>query len=154
MRGSTFGEDGLPVPAGQNGAGEVRTPFSGSAPAAIGPYSHAVTGAGLLFVSGQPGLAPDNGERCAGSIEDEAAQAPANALAVLGDTGLGPTDVLKTTNFLTDLSFYAALNEVYATAFDGWRPARSAVEVRGLPRGARVEVELIAIAGGGREGNE
>jgi 2-iminobutanoate/2-iminopropanoate deaminase len=130
--------------AGESGKGSIEAVHSASAPAAIGPYSQAVAGAGLLFVSGQLALLPQSGELRDGSIEEEAGQALANALAIVREAGLGPADVLKTTVFLTDLALYPQVNIVYEAAFEGWRPARSVVEVSRLPRGARIEVEMIA----------
>jgi 2-iminobutanoate/2-iminopropanoate deaminase len=120
-------------------------PFtSESAPAAAGPYSHAAIGGGLLFVSGQLPTDPTTGELLTGSAAAQARQALANAKAVLADAGLGTEDVVKVTIFVTDLAGYAEVNATYAEAFGDSRPARSVVQVAALPRGAGVEVEMIA----------
>lgn len=120
-------------------------PFtSESAPKAVGPYSHAAIGGGLLFVSGQLPTDPGTGELLTGPAAGQARQALANAKAVLADAGLGTEDVVKVTIFLTDMAGYAEVNEMYAEAFGDSRPARSVVQVAALPRGAGVEVEMIA----------
>lgn len=121
------------------------SPFtSASAPAVAGPYSHAAAGGGLLFVSGQLPTDPATGELLTGPPAGQARQALANAKAVLADAGLGTADVVKVTIFLTDMAGYAEVNETYAEAFGAARPARSVVQVAALPRGAGIEVELIA----------
>ena len=118
------------------------------APAAVGPYSHAVrvggpTG-GLLFCSGQVGLDPETGALVAGGVEPQARQAFANVRAVLASEGLDLSAVVKATVFLEMMTDFAAVNAVYAEAFGDHRPARSTVAVAGLPVGARVEIEVIA----------
>ncbi|MGH7919154.1 MAG: Rid family detoxifying hydrolase [Candidatus Dormibacteraceae bacterium] len=122
----------------------LATVMTDEAPAAVGPYSQAVAAGGLLFVSGQLPLVPGSGEIRAGTVTDQARQALTNALAVVRQAGLQVTDIAKTTVFLTDLAAYGEMNEVYESFFGGWRPARSVVEVAGLPRGAQVEVEVVA----------
>jgi len=123
---------------------------SKEAPPAIGPYSHAVIGAGLIFVSGQLPLDPATQAIVAGTAVDQLKAALANAAQVLAAGGASLSDVVKTTVFLTDLSVFDAVNKAYAEIFAGHAPARSVVEVSRLPRGAAVEVELIAVAGAGR----
>lgn len=122
---------------------------SSGAPAAIGPYSQAIEAGGLVFCSGQVGLDPSSGELVGESLQEQAERALRNLLAVLDAAGLDPGDVVKTTVFLTDLADFAALNEIYAGFFPDPPPARSTIGVAGLPRGARVEVEAIAVRPGG-----
>jgi 2-iminobutanoate/2-iminopropanoate deaminase len=118
------------------------------APAAIGPYSVAVTAGGLLFASGQLGLVPATGELAAGGVEAQARQALHNLTAVLEAAGLTTDAVVKTTVFLADMADFPAVNAVYAEAFGEPYPARSTVEVAALPKGARVEIEAIAVVSG------
>lgn len=119
------------------------------APGAIGPYSQAIRAKGLLFVSGQLPIDPATGAIAPGSAADQARQSLANALAILEAAGLGPADVVKTTVFLTDMNDFAAVNEVYAGVFTAPFPARSCVAVAALPKGALVEVEMVAALGQG-----
>ena len=115
------------------------------APAAIGPYSQAVVADALVFVSGQLPLDPTTGEIVGTTAAEQAVQSLANIEAVLGAADLGLRDVVKTTVFLADIADFAAVNEVYGQRFcDGVLPARSACAVRDLPRGAKVEIEVIA----------
>ena len=116
---------------------------SKQAPAAVGPYSQAVSADGFLFLSGQLGLMPETGELAVG-LEAQARQMLKNAEAVLAEAGMDFSHVLKTTVFLTDLGNFGALNAVYAEAFPENPPARSCVEVSALPKGGLVEMELIA----------
>ena len=115
------------------------------APAAVGPYSHAVRAGGLLFCSGQVAL------RDGALVGDDAAaqteQVFENIRAVLAAAGAGLSDVVKTTVLLGSMDDYASVNAVYARAFGGHRPARSAFAVGGLPVGALVEIEVIAEVG-------
>ncbi len=117
------------------------------APAAIGPYSQAielqVTGK-LLFTSGQIPLVPATGAMVEGDIKAQTTQALENLKAVLTAAGSSLHKVIKTTVFLADMNDFAAMNEVYATYFEGATPARSAVQVSRLPKDARVEIEAIA----------
>ena len=115
----------------------------GSAPA-VGPYSHGVRVGGLLFCSGQIPLDPATGTLVAGDIKAQTAQALKNVKTILDDQGLGFGHVVKTTVFLTNLAEYAAMNEVYAQFFTADCPARSTVQVAALPRGAAVEIEVVA----------
>jgi len=114
------------------------------APAAIGPYSQAVAARGLLFLSGQIPLDPATGQLVAGDIRAQTEQVLHNLQTILEAEKLGFGHVVKATVFLVDLADFAAMNEVYARRFAGDFPARSAVQVAALPRGARVEIEVIA----------
>lgn len=115
-----------------------------AAPAAIGPYSQAVRAGELLFCSGQIPLDPATGELVQGDVMVQAGQVMKNIAAVLNAAGAGFDDVIKTTVFLADMADFAAVNEVYGICFTGHKPARSTVAVKGLPRGALVEIEVIA----------
>ncbi|WP_298436015.1 RidA family protein [Geobacter sp.] len=114
------------------------------APKAIGPYSQAVRAGGFLFLSGQIPLVPGTGELVEGDIRAQTGQVMANIGAVLAEAGLGFGEIIKTTIFLTDLGNFATVNEVYGGYFAANPPARSTVEVKGLPRGAMVEIEVVA----------
>ena len=115
------------------------------APAAIGPYSQAIdSGAGPVFVSGQQPIDPATGAFPEGGIREQTRQSLLNARAILEAAGLGLGNVVKTTVFLADMGDFAAMNEVYAQFFAAPYPARSAVAVKTLPKGALVEVECIA----------
>jgi len=114
------------------------------APAAIGPYSQAIRCGDLLFCSGQIPLDPVSGEVVGNTTAEQTEQVLTNLKAVLEAAGSGPDRVLKTTVFLADLRDFADFNTVYARFFPTVPPARSAVQVAGLPRGVRVEVEAIA----------
>ncbi|HIJ94909.1 MAG TPA: RidA family protein [Desulfuromonadales bacterium] len=114
------------------------------APAAIGPYSQAVISGNLLFCSGQIPLDPQSGEMVDGDITVQAGQVMQNIAAVLSASGTGFDNVVKTTIYLVDMADFAALNEVYGRCFASHKPARSTVAVRSLPRGALVEIEVIA----------
>ena len=116
-----------------------------TAPAAIGPYSQAIGGGRLLLCSGQLGLDPMTGELVPGGIAAEAERALRNLGAVLDAAGLTYADIAKTTVFLADMAEFAAMNEVYARFMPDPAPARSTVGVAALPKGARVEIEAIAI---------
>ena len=114
------------------------------APGAIGPYSQAIEANGLVFCSGQIPLDPMTGVFAPGGVEAQAEQALKNLGAVLEAAGCAYADVVKTTVFLTDMNDFAAVNAVYAKFFEGDCPARSAVQVSALPKGALVEIEAIA----------
>ena len=118
-----------------------------NAPAALGPYSHAVSTGALVFGSGQLGMDPATGKLAGESIEAQTEQALVNVENVLAAAGLNFTDVVKTTIFLTNLADFATVNGIYATRFPDQPPARSCVQVAALPAGARVEIEVIASAG-------
>lgn len=115
------------------------------APAAIGPYSQAIEVNGFVFASGQIPINPATGELVQGDIKDQTRQAFTNASEVMKAAGLDMSHVVKTTVFLADMNDFAAMNEVYATFFTAPFPARSAVAVKTLPKGALVEVECIAV---------
>jgi 2-iminobutanoate/2-iminopropanoate deaminase len=117
-----------------------------NAPRAIGPYSQAVRAGGFVFLSGQIPLDPVTGEMVEGDIRVQAARVMDNMGAVLAEAGLGFDAIVKTTIFLTNLADFAAVNEVYGSRFTAAPPARSTVEVKGLPRGALVEIEAIALS--------
>lgn len=114
------------------------------APRAVGPYSQAIDTGGLVFCSGQIGIDPESGQLAGPGAREQATQCIKNLGAVLGAAGLGLGDVVKTTVFLIDMGEFAAVNEAYAALFTGDSPARSAVAVTSLPKGARVEIEAIA----------
>lgn len=117
------------------------------APAAIGPYSQAIdSGAGLVFVSGQLPIDPSTGAFPEGGVKEQTRQSLTNAKAILEAEGLSLKNVVKTTVFLADMADFAAMNEVYAQFFTAPYPARSAVAVKTLPKGALVEIECIAAA--------
>jgi len=112
------------------------------APAALGPYSHAVVSGGLVWLSGQLGLDPATGE-LAGTVEEQTERAAKNLAAVLEAAGSSLDRVVKTTCFLSDLSLFARFNETYAKFFAS-KPARSCVQVAALPKGALVEIDAVA----------
>ena len=115
------------------------------APAAIGPYIQAInSGAGIVFVSGQLPIDPATGSFPEGGVREQTRQSLLNAQAILKEAGLALGNVVKTTVFLADMSDFAAMNEVYASFFTAPYPARSAVAVKTLPKGALVEIECIA----------
>ena len=115
------------------------------APAAIGPYSQAIdSGTGLVFVSGQLPIDPATGAFPEGGVKEQTRQSLLNAKAILEMAGLNLSNVVKTTVFLADMGDFAAMNEVYAQFFAAPFPARSAVAVKTLPKGALVEIECIA----------
>jgi 2-iminobutanoate/2-iminopropanoate deaminase len=116
------------------------------APKAIGPYSQAIRGGGLLFCSGQIPLDPVTGNLRGTSIAEQTEQVMSNIEAVLAAAGVGFADVVKSTVYLTDLADFTTVNEIYERRFTTAPPARSTIEVKGLPRGARVEIEVIALA--------
>lgn len=112
-------------------------------PPAVGPYSHAARGGGLLFLSGQIPLRAD-GTLVTGDVRDQARQVMDNLDAVLRAAGAGWGDVLKCTIFLSSMDHFAAVNEVYGERFPSDPPARATFAVAGLPRGVDVEIEAIA----------
>ena len=118
-----------------------------NAPGAIGPYSQAVRVGDFLFTSGQVGMIPATGQLIEGGIEAETQQTIANLTAVLKAGGATWADVAKTTIFLADLADFAVVNRIYGEVALSPAPARSTVQVAGLPRGARVEIEAIAYLG-------
>jgi 2-iminobutanoate/2-iminopropanoate deaminase len=116
-----------------------------AAPAAIGPYSQAIISGELIFASGQVALDPATGQLVDGDVRAQTRRALENLAAVLDAAGSSLAQVVKTTVFLTAMSNFAAMNEVYASYFTGDPPARSTIAVAELPRGALVEVEATAI---------
>jgi 2-iminobutanoate/2-iminopropanoate deaminase len=116
-----------------------------NAPRAIGPYSIAVRIGDFVYTSGQIGLDPQTGTMVLGGIEAETRQVLANLKAVVEAAGLTLEDVVKTTVFLKDMGDFAAMNAIYAEFFKENPPARSAVQVAALPKGALIEIEAVAI---------
>ncbi|MGI6784608.1 MAG: RidA family protein [Aminivibrio sp.] len=114
------------------------------APAAVGPYSQAVKAGNFIFTSGQLPMVAETGAFVEGGIEAQAEQVLKNVKAVLEAEGYSMADIIKATVFSTDMDDFAAVNGVYAKFFDKEPPARSFVEVSALPRGARVEIEVVA----------
>lgn len=119
--------------------------FTEKAPAAIGPYSQAIEANGMVFMSGQIPVNPATGEFVEGGIVEQTTQVFENIKNVLAEAGLTTANIVKTTVFMADMSLFADMNAVYAKYFEGDFPARSAVAVKGLPKGVLVEVESIAI---------
>jgi 2-iminobutanoate/2-iminopropanoate deaminase len=115
------------------------------APAAIGPYSQAIEDGGLVFCSGQIGIDPASGALVAGGIEPETRRVLENLREVLGAAQLGFDDIVKTTIFLVDLADFNVVNRLYGEHLSPPFPARSTVQVAALPRGARIEIEAVAI---------
>ena len=115
------------------------------APAAIGPYSQAVEANGMVFVSGQLPVDPATGEFVPGGIKEHTHRSLTNIKNIRAEEGLTMQHIVKTTVFLADINDFAEMNEVYATFFEGVAPARSAMAVKTLPKGARVEIECIAV---------
>ena len=120
----------------------MKTIFAPNAPAAVGPYCHAVDCGEFVFLSGQVPLVPETGVLADGGIEGQAHQMFANIRAVLDYLGLSFDNVVKTTVFMTDLGDFGKFNEIYAQYLPG-KPARSCVQVAALPKGALVEAEVI-----------
>ena len=117
---------------------------SPKAPAALGPYSHAVLNGSTLYTSGQIGLVPETGVLAGDTIESQAEQVFQNLEAVLAAAGMTFQNVVKTTVFLTDLNDFSAMNTIYATKFPENPPARSCVQVAKLPAGAKMEMESVS----------
>ncbi len=114
------------------------------APAAIGPYSQAIEVNGFVFASGQIPIDPATGSFVEGGVKEQTRQALTNASQILQEAGTDLSHVVKTTVYLADMADFAAMNEVYAQFFSEPYPARSAVAVKDLPKGALVEVEVLA----------
>lgn len=119
---------------------------AGRAPAAVGPYSHAVRSGELLYLSGQTPIDPATGRLVEGDVTAQTSRVFANLAAVLDAAGLTLDDVVKVNVYLTDMADFAAMNQAYADVFAEPFPARTTVAVAGLPLGARVEIEAIARA--------
>ena len=117
------------------------------APAAVGPYVHAVRAGGLLFCSGQIPLDPRTGDMVGATAADQAGRCLENLAAVCQAAGTTLGEAIKVTIYLTDMSAFAAVNEVYASFFESSPPARVAVGVQALPRGAQVEMDAVVAVG-------
>lgn len=115
------------------------------APAPIGPYNQAIKANGLVFISGQVALVPATGELETSSIQAETHQVMKNLQAVLDEAKITFGHIVKTTIFLSDMSLFAQVNEIYGSYFTGDYPARETVAVKGLPRGVNVEISVIAV---------
>ena len=125
---------------------ELRTTRTDRAPAPVGPYSQAIVAGEFIFCAGQIALDPVSGELVGMSdVRAQTRRVLDNLAAVLAEAKSSLGHVTKTTVFLTDMADFAAMNEVYAERFGGHRPARSTVPVGALPRGAKVEIECIAV---------
>lgn len=122
----------------------MQTHHTDDAPAAIGPYSQALSAGGFLYTSGQIGLDPATGAMVEGGFEAQAKQVLANLRAVLASAGCGFGNVVKSTIYVADLADFALLNELYGEAVGDHRPARSTVQAAALPKGALVEIDLVA----------
>ncbi len=128
---------------------QAREPITASnAPAAIGPYVHAVAAGGLLFCSGQIPLDPRTGDLVGTNAADQAGRCLENLAAVCQAAGASLGDAVKVTIYMTDMSAFSAVNEVYASFFESSPPARLAVGVAALPRGAQVEMDAVVALGG------
>jgi 2-iminobutanoate/2-iminopropanoate deaminase len=115
------------------------------APAPIGPYNQAVRAGGLVFISGQVAIVPETGELEISSVESETHQVMKNLSAILDESKLTFEHVAKTTIFLSDMSLFAKVNEIYGSYFKGDHPARETVAVKGLPKNVNVEISMIAV---------
>ena len=120
---------------------------SDAAPKAIGPYSQAITTDGLVFTAGQVALDPKSGELVGTTTAQQTEQVLKNLEAVLTAAGTNLGNVVKTTVYLADMADFAQMNEVYAKHFGTHKPARSTVQAAGLPKAARVEIDVIAVKG-------
>jgi 2-iminobutanoate/2-iminopropanoate deaminase len=125
-------------------AREIVTYHTDDAPAAIGPYSQAVSYGGFLYTSGQVGIDPRTGDLVPGGFEPQARRVFANLKAVLASARCGFGDVVKSTVYVQNMADFPTLNAVYAEAMGEHRPARSTVQVAALPKGAMVEIDLVA----------
>ena len=115
------------------------------APAAIGPYSQAVLAGDTLYVSGQIPIVPEKGELIAGGIEEQTRQSLTNISNILAAAGFSMKNVVKTTVLLADIADFGAMNAVYAEFFEEPYPARAAFQAAAIPKGAKVEIECIAV---------
>ena len=122
----------------------MKTISTKKAPAAIGPYSQAIQIGNLVYTSGQIPIDPSTGAFVEGGIKEQTRQSLTNVKAILEETGLSMSDVVKTTVFMADMNDFADMNAVYAEFFAEPYPARSAVAVKTLPKGALVEIEVVA----------
>jgi 2-iminobutanoate/2-iminopropanoate deaminase len=124
-------------------AGNREPVTAGDAPAAIGPYVHAIAAGGLLFCSGQIPLDPRTGDIVGATAADQAGRCLENLAAVCHAAGVTLGDAVKVTIYMTDMSEFASVNEVYASFFESSPPARVAIGVAALPRGAQVEMDAV-----------
>jgi len=122
----------------------MKTIATPKAPAAIGPYSQAIEANGFVYLSGQLPIDPATGQFPEGGIKEQTRQSLINAKAILQEAGLDLCNVVKTTVLLSDIANFGPMNEVYAELFTAPFPARSAFAVRDLPKGALVEIEMVA----------
>lgn len=116
-----------------------------NAPAPIGPYNQAVQAGNWLFISGQVAIVPATGELITTGVKDETVQVMKNLQAILTEANISFENIVKTTIFLSDMSLFAEVNEVYGSYFTGEYPARETVAVKGLPRNVNVEISMIAV---------
>lgn len=123
----------------------MRVIATDAAPKAIGPYSQAIATENLIFTAGQVALDPKTGELVGSTTAEQTEQVFANLNAVLRAAGVTLSNVVKTTVYLADMADFAQMNEVYAKHFGASRPARSTVQAAGLPKNARVEIDVIAV---------
>jgi len=123
----------------------MRTIATDSAPRAIGPYSQAIATDRFVFTAGQVPLDPKSGELVGRTTAEQTEQVLTNLKAVLSAAGTSFANVVKTTVYLADMADFAQMNEVYAKHFGAQKPARSTVQAAGLPKGARVEIDVIAL---------
>ena len=120
----------------------INTP---NAPAPIGPYNQAVQAGNWLFISGQVAIVPANGDLVKNGIKEETVQVMKNLQAILTEANITFENVVKTTIFLSDMSLFADVNDVYGSYFTGDYPARETVAVKGLPKNVNVEISMIAV---------
>jgi 2-iminobutanoate/2-iminopropanoate deaminase len=124
---------------------DKQTINTSNAPAPIGPYSQAVKAGGFLYISGQIALNPATSELIIGTITEETEQVMNNLKAILESAGLGFSNVIKTSIFLSDMELFANVNEVYGKFFDTDYPARETIAAKGLPKNVNVEISMIAL---------
>lgn len=122
----------------------LKTVMTDKAPQAIGPYSQAIIASGFLFTAGQIAIDPATAQLVAGDVKAQTERVLANLAAVLASAGCSWRHVVKTTVFLQDMNDFPAVNEIYGRELGDARPARSTVQVAGLPRGVLVEIDAIA----------
>jgi 2-iminobutanoate/2-iminopropanoate deaminase len=125
----------------------MRVIATDAAPKAIGPYSQALAIDNFVFTAGQVALDPKSGDLVGRTTAEQTEQVFANLKAVLAAAGTSLADVVKTTVYLADMADFAQMNEVYAKHFGSHKPARSTVQAAGLPKAARVEIDMIAVKG-------
>ena len=124
--------------------GKLGVVATDNAPKAIGPYSQAIVAGGFIYSAGQVALDPRTGELVGKATAEQTEQVMKNLVAVLTAAGATLDDVVKTTVYLADMADFTAMNDVYARHFGAHKPARSTVQAAGLPRGARVEIDVVA----------